>query len=133
MPLTTTQQAALEKKALATDSKSDGMRFLFEAGYNVAEVRDVFGCAYGFAYGVRARMNTTGVATVRTETVKATPKAKVSTAPVAEKRGRGRPTNASKAAAAPVKASAKAAPASPKSPARPASPKAPATKATTRR
>lgn len=52
---TTAQTAALEKKALAAGSKSEGMRMLLDAGYSVIEVRDVFGAPYGFVYGVARR------------------------------------------------------------------------------
>ena len=52
---TPAQTKALESKALAASSKSDGMRSLFEAGYTVLQVRDLFECAYGFAYGVAVR------------------------------------------------------------------------------
>ena len=45
----------IETKALAAESKSAGMRLLFEAGYKVSQVVKVFGVGYGFAYGVAQR------------------------------------------------------------------------------
>lgn len=59
MARTPAQTAALEKKALASDNKSEGMRSLFDAGYTVAQVKEVFGGPYGFAYGVASRWATT--------------------------------------------------------------------------
>lgn len=55
MPRTTNQKQALENKALAASSKSEGMRMLLEADYTVAEVRTVFDAPYGFVYGVAKR------------------------------------------------------------------------------
>jgi hypothetical protein len=55
MARTPAQTAALEKKALASENKSEGMRMLFEAGYDVATVRELFDVPYGFAYGVATR------------------------------------------------------------------------------
>lgn len=106
------KNAALEKKALAADTKSEGMRVLFENGYTVAEVKEIFGAPYGFAYGVASRG---GYVTATPRTAK----------PKAEK--------AATRTARPAKAAAKA-PTKAKAPARPARPaKAPARKATARR
>lgn len=106
------KNAAIEKKALAAETKSEGMRMLFEAGYSVAEVKEIFGVGYGFAYGVASRG---GYVTATPRTAK----------PKAEK--------AATRPARPVKAAAKA-PAKAKAPARPARPaKAPARKAGARR
>ena len=56
MALTGAQKAALEKKALAAGTKSEGMRMLLQADYSVRETADVFGAPYGFAYGVAQRL-----------------------------------------------------------------------------
>lgn len=55
MARTPAQAKALEAKALKAETKSEGMRMLFEAGYEVAEVRTIFEVPYGFAYGVAVR------------------------------------------------------------------------------
>lgn len=59
MPRTATAatkgRPAIETKALAAESKSAGMRTLFDAGYKVAAVAKVFEAPYGFAYGVALR------------------------------------------------------------------------------
>lgn len=47
--------AALQKKALAAGTKSEGMRMLLDAGDSVAEVKEIFGAPYGFVYGVAKR------------------------------------------------------------------------------
>lgn len=46
---------ALEKKALAASTKSEGMRMLFENGYATAEIKELFEAPYGFVYGVGVR------------------------------------------------------------------------------
>lgn len=46
---------ALEKKALAASTKSEGMRMLFENGYSTAEIKELFEAPYGFVYGVGVR------------------------------------------------------------------------------
>lgn len=91
MPRNTTKatRPSIETKALAAESKSAGMRMLFEAGYSVVQVKEVFNAPYGFVYGVAQRG---GFA----ETAAARKTAKVVKAPKAK-------------AAAPVKAPAKAA------------------------
>src|SRR5450759_3876921 len=55
MARTSTKAPAIETKALAAESKSAGMRLLFEAGYKVSQVVKVFCVGYGFAYGVAQR------------------------------------------------------------------------------
>ena len=55
MARTPVQAKALETKALAAKTKSDGMRMLFEAGYSALEVKEVMGVVYSFAYGVGVR------------------------------------------------------------------------------
>lgn len=55
MARTPAQAKSLEQKALAADNKSEGMRMLYEAGYSVQQVRDLFEVPYGFAYGVAKR------------------------------------------------------------------------------
>lgn len=79
------QAAALEKKALAAESKSAGMRMLLEAGRSVSEVRQVFDAPYGFVYGVASRAGL----------IESTPRA-------------AKPAKAAKAAARPAKAAPKA-------------------------
>lgn len=55
MARTPAQAKSLETKALAAESKSEGMRSLFDAGYTAAEIKEVFGAPYGFVYGVGVR------------------------------------------------------------------------------
>jgi hypothetical protein len=55
MARTPAQAKALETKALAAASKSEGMRMLLEAEYTVAQIRDIFDVPYGFVYGVAKR------------------------------------------------------------------------------
>jgi hypothetical protein len=55
MARTPAQAKSLETKALANDNKSAGMRSLYEAGYTVAQVKDLFHAPYGYAYGVAQR------------------------------------------------------------------------------
>ena len=55
MARTPAQRKSLETKALASANKSEGMRILFEAGYKVAEVKQVFNAPYGYVYGVAQR------------------------------------------------------------------------------
>lgn len=52
---TPAQSKALEAKALKAESKSAGMRMLYEAGYSVSQVTKVFDVGYPFAYGVALR------------------------------------------------------------------------------
>lgn len=52
---TKAQAAKLEAKAIASATKSEGMRTLYEAGYSVAQVSKIFGVGYAFAYGVAKR------------------------------------------------------------------------------
>lgn len=82
---------ALETKALNADNKSEGMRMLFDQGYAVTEVRDLFDVPYGYAYGVA----------VRNGTVISEPRPAAKAKPAAK---------AAKPAAAKAKAPAKAAP-----------------------
>jgi hypothetical protein len=53
----TAKAATLETKALAADSKSEGMRMLMTSGRTVSEVAKVFHAPYGFVYGVAKRAN----------------------------------------------------------------------------
>lgn len=78
---TPAQKASIEKKALAAENKSDGMRQLFDAGYDVKTVRDLFGVPYGFAYGVFIRNG--GTATPRAAKPKAAAKTTTKAAPKA--------------------------------------------------
>lgn len=55
MARTSTSRPQVETKALAASTKSEGMRMLYDAGYSVSQVTKVFGCPYGFAYGVALR------------------------------------------------------------------------------
>lgn len=55
MARTPAQKAALEKQALKSENKSDGMRQLFDAGYETKEIAALFGAPYGFVYGVGTR------------------------------------------------------------------------------
>jgi transposase len=55
----------LEAKALAADSKSEGMRLLYDADYSVTQVAKVFGVSYGFAYGVASRAGKVETAAAR--------------------------------------------------------------------
>lgn len=55
MARSSAQAKSLESKALANPNKSAGMRTLFEAGYTVAAVRQLFGAPYGYVYGVADR------------------------------------------------------------------------------
>ena len=55
MARTPAQAKALEAKAVAAETKSDGMRMLLEAGYSVLETKDIMGAQYGFVYGVAKR------------------------------------------------------------------------------
>jgi hypothetical protein len=62
------KKAAIETKALALgakDSKSEGMRLLFDAGYTVSSVAKVFGVGYAFAYGVAKRAGKVETAAAR--------------------------------------------------------------------
>lgn len=82
----------LEKKALAEDTKSEGMRMLLTAGYEVTEVRDIFEAQYGFVYGVARRAGL----------VEATARAPRETKPAAKATAK---TAATKAAASTTKTS----------------------------
>jgi hypothetical protein len=55
MARTTSTRPQIEVKALAAESKSAGMRMLYDAGYSVAATAKVFSAPYGFAYGVALR------------------------------------------------------------------------------
>jgi hypothetical protein len=55
----------LEAKALAADSKSEGMRLLFDAEYSVTQVKQIFGVGYAFAYGVAKRAGKVETAAAR--------------------------------------------------------------------
>jgi hypothetical protein len=55
MARTSTKTPAIESQALKADTKSEGMRILYEGGYTVAQVTKVFGVGYAFAYGVAKR------------------------------------------------------------------------------
>jgi hypothetical protein len=59
------KDSKLEKKALATETKSEGMRMLLEVGYTVVEVKDIFEAPYGFVYGVARRAGLTETAAAR--------------------------------------------------------------------
>jgi len=106
---TTAQTAALEKKALASENKSAGMRMLLDEGYSVIEVRDIFEAPYGFVYGVAVRNGN-----VEAEPREAKPAAAKPTAkPAAAKApaAKAAPTKvAAPAKSAPSKATAKPAP-----------------------
>lgn len=65
---------AIERKALAEDNKSAGMRMLFDAGYTVTRVQSVFNAPYGYVYGVALRHGV--IATAANRRVSAEPKAK---------------------------------------------------------
>jgi hypothetical protein len=79
-----TKAPAVEVKALKAETKSEGMRILYEAGYKVSEVAKVFGVGYAFAYGVAQRAGFAETAANRKAT-KATPKVAKSTSPRAAK------------------------------------------------
>ena len=100
---TTAQTAALEKKALASENKSAGMRMLLDEGYSVTEVRDIFEAPYGFVYGVAVRNGS-----VEAEPREAKPAAKPAAAKPAAKPAAKAP--AAKAATTKVTAPAKSAP-----------------------
>lgn len=70
---------AIERKALAMDNKSEGMRLLFDAKYTVARVKAVFGAPYGYVYGVALRHGVIATAANR-RVAKVTPKTKARTA-----------------------------------------------------
>lgn len=48
-------KAQIQAKALASESKSAGMRLMLENGSSVSEVKEAFGAPYGFVYGVAKR------------------------------------------------------------------------------
>lgn len=100
------QKAALEKKALANENKSDGMRSLFEAGYDVATVRTLFGVPYGFAYGVATRAGFVE-STPRTPKAKAPAKAKAAPKAAAKTTAKAAPRTAAAARSTKTKAAAK--------------------------
>lgn len=103
MARTPAQKAALEKKALAEASKSEGMRQLFDAGYEAADIKELFGAPYGFVYGVGVRH---GAITPEPKTSK--PKAAKATTKTATARA-AKATTAKAAPARAAKAPAKAA------------------------
>lgn len=98
------QAAALEKKALAAETKSAGMRMLLEAGRSVSEVRQIFDAPYGFVYGVAVRA---GLVESTPRAAKPTKAAKAAAKPAAKaKAAPAKPARAAKAAAAPVRSKA---------------------------
>lgn len=99
---TTAQTAALEKKALASENKSDGMRMLFTEGYDVATVRTLFGVPYGFAYGVATRGGF-----VTPEAREAKPKAAAKAKAPAKAAAKATTAKAAPRAKAPAKAASK--------------------------
>jgi len=118
MPRTPAQAKSLEAKALAASSKSEGMRMLFDEGYTVLQVKELFEVPYGFAYGVAVRAGATGVTSPRTPKGEALAKAKPAANKAAAKSAI-KPKSAAKPAspAAPAAKASKASPASPASPA----------------
>lgn len=96
---------SLEAKALKEESKSAGMRLLFDAGYTAVEVKEVFGAPYGFVYGVG----------VRNGSIEATPREEKAAAPKAKAAKSAAKLPAAKAM--PAKAAAKPAPRAAKAPA----------------
>lgn len=104
MARNSTKPASIEATALKAETKSEGMRILYEAGYKVVDVVRVFGVGYAFAYGVAKRAGFAETAAERkadkapeakvakvAKVAKATPKAKAPVAATEPKRGRGRP------------------------------------------
>lgn len=110
MARTPAQTAALEKKALASENKSDGMRTLFEAGYDVASVRTLFGVPYGFAYGVATRGGfvTSTPREAKPKTAKATKAAPKATAKATTAKAAPRAKAPARKAGSKAKATAKA-------------------------
>jgi len=111
MARTPAQAQALEKKALASESKSAGMRMLLEAGYSVLEVRGIFDVAYGFVYGVAKRASFI-TATPRTPKAEVA-KTKLAAKPAAKAKTATKPAATKPAAKLAAKAGAKSAPAKP--------------------
>lgn len=107
---------AIERKALAMDSKSDGMRLLYDNGYTVAQVKATFGVPYGFAYGVALRHGVIATAANRRQPAKAKAtrsarpaKAAAKPAPrVAKKATASKPSTASATSRVAAKLAAKA-------------------------
>lgn len=101
------QKAALVKKAVASESKSAGMRDLFDAGFTVREVADAFDAPYGFAYGVAVRNGsvTPSPREAREEVEKSAKKAGIKRTPEAKT---ARTTKAAQKVAAPVGGTGKA-------------------------
>lgn len=108
---TPAQKASIEKKALASENKSDGMRQMFDAGYSAKEIAALFGAPYGFVYGVGIRH---GAITPTPRSEKAPKAEKAAKAPAAKSSATAkaavaaakapRVARATKAAAAPVAA-----------------------------
>lgn len=86
MARTPAQRKSLETKALANSNKSAGMRSLFEAGYKVAEVKQVFNAPYGYVYGVAQRGGFAETAASRRAPAKAKAAAKPTKAAASAKR-----------------------------------------------
>jgi hypothetical protein len=56
---------AIERQALTSRSKSDGMRLLLDSGYSVAQIARVMNAPYGFVYGVAKRAGKVETAAAR--------------------------------------------------------------------
>lgn len=110
-------KAAIEKKALAMDNKSEGMRLLFDAGYTVVQVREVFDAPYGYVYGVALRHGVVETAASRRAPAKAKAKAAKTTSrsarPAQTSKGTTKTSRAKTAPAAKRTARATAKPAAP--------------------
>jgi DNA-binding protein HU-beta len=74
MARTSTKAPAIETKALAAASKSEGMRLLYDNGYSVSQVAKVFSVGYAFAYGVAKRAGKVDTAAARRAPKRTTPK-----------------------------------------------------------
>lgn len=99
-----TPKATLEKRALAEDNKSEGMRMLLKEGYTVAQVKDLFGAPYGFVYGVA---NRAGLVTATPRAPKAAKAAKAPARPAkAAAKAPAKAKTSAKAPAAPVRSKA---------------------------
>lgn len=109
----------IEAKALAAESKSAGMRMLYDAGYQVAAVAKVFDAPYGFAYGVAVRHGVAESAAARrapraeTKATKAKPSTAKAKAPVATKTAAKPVVKVTKVAGRTTKVSRSARPARP--------------------
>lgn len=99
----TTKQSAIERKALSMDNKSEGMRLLFDDGYTVVQVRQVFNAPYGYVYGVAQRHGVADSAATRRAPRKATTKAKAPARSASKTKATGRqPSKAQRQLAAPA-------------------------------